>query len=148
MAKRRTRPAPLANPRSPLDAGHGQMSSIRACTCPNLSTKRCERPLSKSAAKSMISSCKGSILRSGSAVIHRLTISGLAERDEGDRRYQLAVAALRHRGPLRILLPADLAAIGAWICYISVPASDVLGRISGIHDAELGVATSPPQLCL
>jgi hypothetical protein len=59
------------------------MSSIRACTCPNLSTKRCERPPSKSAAKSMTSSCKGSILRSGSAVIHRLTISGRAERDEG-----------------------------------------------------------------
>ena len=67
---------PPANPRSPLDAGHGPMSSIRACTCPNLSTKRCERLPSKSAAKSMISSCKGSILRSGSAVIHGLTISG------------------------------------------------------------------------
>ena len=77
---------PPANPRSPLDAGHGPMSSIRACTCPNLSTKRCERPPSKSAAKSMISSCKGSILRSGSAVIHRLTISGWGERDEDTSR--------------------------------------------------------------
>jgi len=75
--------SPPANPRSPLDAGHGQTSSIRACTCPNLSTKRCERPPSKNVAKSMISSCKGSILRSGSAVIHRLTISGRAERDDG-----------------------------------------------------------------
>ena len=72
-----------ACPRSPPAASQGQMSSIQACTCPNLSTKRCERPPSKSAAKSMISSCKGSILRSGSAVIHRLTISGRAERDEG-----------------------------------------------------------------
>ena len=75
--------SPPANPRSPLDAGHGQMSSIRACTCPNLSMKRCERLPSKNVAKSMISSCKGSILRSGSAVIHRLTISGRAERDDG-----------------------------------------------------------------
>src|SRR6266498_4740435 len=72
-----------ACPRSPPAASQGQMSSIRACTCPNLSMKRCERPPSKNVAKSMISSCKGSILRSGSAVIHRLTISGRAERDDG-----------------------------------------------------------------
>ena len=124
-----TQPPP-ANPRSPLDAGHGQMSSIRACICPNLSTKPCERLPSKSAAKSMTSSCKGSILRFGSAVIHRLTISGRAERDEdspknssrrqvltrsdsmtahGERASPRSIPAgrlLRHRGPLRGLLPA------------------------------------------
>jgi len=73
---------PPACPRSPPAVSQGQMSSIQACTCPNLSTKRCERPPSKSAAKSMISSCKGLTLRSESAAIHRLTILGRAGSDE------------------------------------------------------------------
>src|SRR5262249_50428320 len=80
-------PSPVLSQYVVFDRGVSQyvaISSVGQMGSPyvRFGEKRCERPPSKSAAKSMISSCKGLTLRSESAAIHWLTILGRAGSDE------------------------------------------------------------------